>query len=166
MNGSYIFNVSNTESNGVEYNLYYIRLNDLVKRFSNQAAIKSGTGEIKLDAIMSIVPAKSNSPKGSCDDYGNYYGEVYDTYSGISNARGWAHKEDLKSRFNKVPTGMYRNVTVTGGTGIASTSGSGKYIYGTIATISATCSTGYDFDKWSDGKTSSRFYITVTSDLT
>ncbi len=166
LNGSYIFNVSNTESNGVEYNLYYIRLNDLVKRFSNQAAIKSGTGEIKLDAIMSIVPAKSNSPKGSCDDYGNYYGEVYDTYSGISNARGWAHKEDLKSRFNKVPTGMYRNVTVTGGTGIASTSGSGKYIYGTIATISATCSTGYDFDKWSDGKTSSRFYITVTSDLT
>jgi len=166
LNGSYIFNVSNTESNGVEYNLYYICLNDLVKRFSNQAAIKSGTGEIKLDAIMSIVPAKSNSPKGSCDDYGNYYGEVYDTYSGISNARGWAHKEDLKSRFNKVPTGMYRNVTVTGGTGIASTSGSGKYIYGTIATISATCSTGYDFDKWSDGKTSSRFYITVTSDLT
>ena len=166
LNGSYIFNVSNTESNGVEYNLYYICLNDLVKRFSNQAAIKSGTGEIKLDAIMSIVPAKSNSPKGSCDDYGNYYGEVYDTYSGISNARGWAHKEDLKSRFNKVPTGMYRNVTVTGGTGIASTSGSGKYIYGTIATISATCSTGYDFDKWSDGKTSSRFCITVTSDLT
>ena len=166
LDGSYIFNVSNTESNGVEYNLYYIRLNDLVKRFSNQAAIKSGTGEIKLDAIMSIVPAKSNSPKGSCDDYGNYSGEVYDTYSGISNARGWAHKEDLKSRFNKVPTGMYRNVTVIGGTGIASTSGSGKYIYGTIATISATCSTGYDFDKWSDGKTSSRFYITVTSDLT
>lgn len=166
LNGSYIFNVSNTASNGVEYNLYYIRLNDLVKRFSNQAAIKSGTGEIKLDAIMSIVPAKSNSPNGSCDDYGNYSGEVYDTYSGISNARGWAHKEDLKSRFNKVPTGMYRNITVTGGTGIASTSGSGKYIYGTIATISATCSTGYDFDKWSDGKTSSRFYITVTSDLT
>ena len=166
LNGSYIFNVSNTESNGVEYNLYYIRLNDLVKRFSNQAAIKSGTGEIKLDAIMSIVPAKSNSPNGSCDDYGNYSGEVYDTYSGISNARGWAHKEDLKSRFNKVPTGMYHYVTVTGGTGIASTSGSGKYIYGTIATISATCSTGYDFDTWSNGKTSSKFYITVTSDLT
>lgn len=114
---------------------------------------------------MSIVPANSNTPNGSTDDNGNYKGEVYDTYSGIANARGWAHPGDLQSRFNKVPTGMYRTVTVTGGTGIASTSGSGTYIYGTRATISATCSTGYDFNSWSNGKTTTAFRVEVTDNL-
>lgn len=165
LNGSFIRSVSNITSGNVEYNLYYIRLNDLIKRFNNQSAITSGKGEIKLDAIMSIVPAKSNTPTGSTDDYGNYTGEVYDTYSGIANARGWAHPGDLQSRFNKVPTGMYRTVTVTGGTGIASTSGSGTYIYGTRATISATCSTGYDFNSWSNGKTTTAFRVEVTDNL-
>lgn len=165
LNGSFVLNASNITSGNVEYNLYYIYLNDLIRRFNNQSAITSGKGEIKLDAIMSIVPAKSNTPSGSTDDYGNYTGEVYDTYSGIANARGWAHPEDLQSRFNKVPTGMYRTVTVTGGTGIASTSGSGTYIYGTVATISATCSTGYDFNGWSNDKTTSSFYVQVKDNL-
>lgn len=165
LNGSFIFKANDTTSGNVEYNLYYIRLNDLIKRFSNQSAITSGKGEIKLDAIMSIVPANSNTPNGSTDDNGNYTGEVYDTYSGIANARGWAHPGDLQSRFNKVPTGMYRTVTVTGGTGIASTSGSGTYIYGTRATVSATCSTGYDFNGWSNGKTTTAFRVEVTDNL-
>lgn len=165
LNGSFVLNASNITSGNVEYNLYYIYLNDLIRRFNNQSAITSGKGEIKLDAIMSIVPANSNTPNGSTDDNGNYKGEVYDTYSGIANARGWAHPGDLQSRFNKVPTGMYRTVTVTGGTGIASTSGSGTYIYGTRATISATCSTGYDFNSWSNGKTTTAFWVEVTDNL-
>lgn len=165
LNGSFVLNASNITSGNVEYNLYYIYLNDLIRRFNNQSAITSGKGEIKLDAIMSIVPANSNTPNGSTDDNGNYTGEVYDTYSGIANARGWAHPGDLQSRFNKVPTGMYRTVTVTGGTGIASTSGSGTYIYGTRATISATCSTGYDFNSWSNGKTTTAFRVEVTDNL-
>ena len=165
LNGSFVLNASNITSGNVEYNLYYIYLNDLIRRFNNQSAITSGKGEIKLDAIMSIVPANSNTPNGSTDDNGNYKGEVYDTYSGIANARGWAHPGDLQSRFNKVPTGMYRTVTVTGGTGIASTSGSGTYIYGTRATISATCSTGYDFNSWSNGKTTTAFRVEVTDNL-
>lgn len=165
LNGSFVLNASNITSGNVEYNLYYIYLNDLIRRFNNQSAITSGKAEIKLDAIMSIVPANSNTPNGSTDDNGNYTGEVYDTYSGIANARGWAHPGDLQSRFNKVPTGMYRTVTVTGGTGIASTSGSGTYIYGTRATISATCSTGYDFNSWSNGKTTTAFRVEVTDNL-
>lgn len=165
LNGSFVLNASNITSGNVEYNLYYIYLNDLIRRFNNQSAITSGKAEIKLDAIMSIVPANSNTPNGSTDDNGNYTGEVYDTYSGIANARGWAHPGELQSRFNKVPTGMYRTVTVTGGTGIASTSGSGTYIYGTRATISATCSTGYDFNSWSNGKTTTAFRVEVTDNL-
>lgn len=165
LNGSFVLNASNITSGNVEYNLYYIYLNDLIRRFNNQSAITSGKAEIKLDAIMSIVPANSNTPNGSTDDNGNYTGEVYDTYSGIANARGWAHPGDLQSRFNKVPTGMYRTVTVTGGTGIASTSGSGTYIYGTRATVSATCSTGYDFNGWSNGKTTTAFRVEVTDNL-
>ena len=166
LTGDYIVNYDNSSVGNKEYNLYYIRLSDLIKRFRNQNVIKSGAGEIKLNAVMSIVPPNSDNPNGTINDNGDATGEVYDTYEGISKARKWAHPEDLKTRFNKVPTGMYRTVSVSGGTGISGTSGSGTYIYGVIATISATCSSGYDFNSWDNGKTSSSFYYTVTEDKT
>ena len=166
LTGDYIVNYDNSSVGNKEYNLYYIRLSDLIKRFRNQNVIKSGAGEIKLNAVMSIVPPNSGNPNGTINDNGDATGEVYDTYEGISKARKWAHPEDLKTRFNKVPTGMYRTVRVYGGTGISGTSGSGTYIYGVIATISATCSNGYDFNSWDNGKTSSSFYYTVTEDKT
>ena len=166
LNGNYINLTSTVTNGGKEYNLYYISIDSLKNRFNNQDAINSGKGEVKLDAVMSVVNPNQASPNGSMDDSGNYNGEVYDTRDGIANARGWSDKSDFDSYFNKTPVGMYRTVTVTGSTGISGTSGSGKYIYGSFATISATCSNGYEFDKWSDtSKRGIRFGVVVTSDL-
>lgn len=166
LNGSYIKYLPNVTVDNVEYILFYIPIDSLIDRFHNQDAINNGTGEIKLDSIMSVVEGGSDSPNGWIDDNGNHGGEVYDTYDGIANARSWSNatKKDLYSNFNKVPTGMYFNISVSGGSGISSTSGGGKYIYGARATISAECSDGYDFDKWSNGKTTSRFSHKVTGD--
>ena len=166
LNGSYIKYLPNVTVDNVEYILFYIPIDSLIDRLHNQDAINNGTGEIKLDSIMSVVEGGSDSPNGWIDDNGNHGGEVYDTYDGIANARSWSNatKKDLYSNFNKVPTGMYFNISVSGGSGISSTSGGGKYIYGARATISAECSDGYDFDKWSNGKTTSRFSHKVTGD--
>ena len=166
LNGNYINRFPSSNSNGTEYNLYYINFDSLKSRFSNQAAINSGAGTLYFDAVMSIVPAKSNTPNGTINDWGNTTGEVYDTFAGISNARKWGHPDDLRHYYNKSPEGLYRNVYVYAGTGIASVSGSGTYVYGAWATISATCSTGYDFNYWSNnGGSSSSFGVKVTSNL-
>ena len=166
LNGNYINRFPSSNSNGTEYNLYYINFDSLKSRFSNQAAINSGAGTLYFDAVMSIVPAKSNTPNGTINDWGNTTGEVYDTFAGISNARKWGHPDDLRHYYNKSPEGLYRNVYVYAGTGIASVSGSGTYVYGAWAAISATCSTGYDFNYWSNnGGSSSLFGVKVTSDL-
>lgn len=166
LNGNYINKFPSSNSNGTEYNLYYINFDSLKSRFSNQAASNSGAGTLYFDAVMSIVPAKSNTPNGTVDDWGNTTGEVYDTFAGISKARGWGHPDDLRHYYNKSPEGLYRNVYVYKGTGISSVSGSGTYVYGAWATISATCSTGYDFNYWSNSSSSSSsFGVKVTSDL-
>ena len=166
LNGNYINKFPSSNSNGTEYNLYYINFDSLKSRFSNQAAINSGAGTLYFDAVMSIVPAKSNTPNGTVDDWGNTTGEVYDTFAGISKARGWGHPDDLRHYYNKSPEGLYRNVYVYSGTGIAGVSGGGTYVYGAWATISATCSTGYDFNYWSNSSSSSSsFGVKVTSDL-
>lgn len=166
LNGNYINKFPSSNSNGTEYNLYYINFDSLKSRFSNQTAINSGSGTLYFDAVMSIVPAKSNTPNGTINDWGNTTGEVYDTFDGISKARGWGHPDDLRHYYNKTPEGLYRNVYVYKGTGISSVSGGGTYVYGAWATISATCSTGYDFNYWSNnGGSSSSFGVKVTSDL-
>lgn len=166
LNGNYINKFPSSNSNGTEYNLYYINFDSLKSRFSNQTAINSGSGTLYFDAVMSIVPANSNTPNGTINDWGNTTGEVYDTFEGISKARGWGHPDDLRHYYNKSPEGLYRNVYVYKGTGISSVSGSGTYVYGAWATISATCSTGYDFNYWSNSSSSSSsFGVKVTSDL-
>lgn len=166
LGGNYLKWCATNTSGDTEYNLYYVNFNNLRSRFSNQAAINSGAGTLYFDAVMSIVPAKSNTPNGTINDWGNTTGEVYDTFEGISKARGWGHPDDLRHYYNKSPEGLYRNVYVYPGTGIANVSGSGTYVYGAWATISATCSTGYDFNYWSNnGGSSSSFGVKVTSDL-
>lgn len=166
LGGNYLTRCATNTSGGTEYNLYYVNFNDLRNRFSNQAAINSGAGILYFDAVMSIVPANSNTPNGTINDWGNTTGEVYDTFEGISKARGWGHPDDLRHYYNKSPEGLYRNVYVYSGTGIAGVSGGGTYVYGATATIRATCSTGYDFNYWSNnGGSSSAFVVRVTSDL-
>ena len=105
----------------VEYILFYIKTDDLRTRFHNQNAINNG----------------------------NHGGEVYDTYDGIANTRSWSNatKKDLYSNFNKVPTGMYFSISVSGGSVILSTSGGGKYIYGVRASKRRHRSRGVEVSK-------------------
>ena len=164
--GDYIQHLPAVTVDGVEYNLDYIRIDDLRNRFQNQSAINSGAGEIRLDSVMTVKNGGTDTPNGWIDDQGNRGGEVYEDYNGIANARGWSSQtmQDLHSNFNKTPTGMYFTVMVTGGTGISQTYGSGRYIYEARAVISADCATGYDFNTWSNGKTTRSFLYKVTGD--
>ncbi len=56
-------------------------------------------GTIYLDAIMTVV--EGGRVLGSLSNNGGISGEVYTTYAGIANARGWADKEALKTHFGK-----------------------------------------------------------------
>lgn len=57
-------------------------------------------GYVYLDGIMTVK--EGNRSLGSMSEDGTFYGEVYTTFDGIANARGWADKEALRSHFNKV----------------------------------------------------------------
>ena len=121
LNGEYVKYISNVTVGDVEYILFYIKTDDLRTRFHNQNAINNG----------------------------NHGGEVYDTYDGIANTRSWSNatKKDLYSNFNKVPTGMYFSISVSGGSVILSTSGGGKYIYGVRASKRRHRSRGVEVSK-------------------
>lgn len=59
--------------------------------------LKGGT--VKLDAIMTVI--ENEVVMGSMDREGNFYGEVFDDYNEIADARAWRDKEGLKTHFNK-----------------------------------------------------------------
>jgi len=55
-------------------------------------------GYVYLDSIMTVT--EYGTDMGEIDDAGNLRGEVYQTYEGIRNARGWADGDKLKSYYN------------------------------------------------------------------
>lgn len=61
--------------------------------------IKKIGGIAYLDNIMTVK--ENGEIKGYVDEDGSYYGEVYDTYDGIANARGWKNPEDLHQYFGR-----------------------------------------------------------------
>ncbi len=54
---------------------------------------------VYIDEIMTVVD--HGVVKGGIDPSGNGWGEVYYSYDGISNARNWVAKENLKTHFDK-----------------------------------------------------------------
>ena len=151
-------------SDGYTYNLYYITLNEGLKErldSSWENAFIAGEVELEVNACMTTVV--NGVLKGTIDDNGNTTGTVYKTYDGISNAANWSSssKTTLQTYFNKSIDGLFHEITITKGSGISSTSGSGTYLYGTKVPIIATLSTGYQWNanrgsKWtgSDGYSS------------
>ena len=55
---------------------------------------------------------------------------------------------------------------LSGNTTMGTTSGTGNYLAGSTATISASANTGYHFTQWNDGNTSATRSFTVTSNVT
>ncbi len=150
LGGNYMSRVEQRTVDGYVYTLYKASLANLRSRMSAtaRAALQNGNCNIIFDACMTTKI--NNAYKGGMTDDGPSWGTVYTTYDGIANAQDWtsASKETLKTYFNKEVVGLFYNVTLNAGPGIASVSGGGRYCYGTVITISANVSNGYVFHTW------------------
>ena len=141
--------------NGREYNWYRIDFGVFKGSFNStaQSVMNKSSCKIKLNAVMCLKIDGVNQGKiyDSSDNI-NKTGTVYTDYAGISGAAGWDDtvKKDLESRFNKDIKGIYVTLTVNKGTGISSTTGQGTYLIGSRTTVSATASTGYMVDYWTN----------------
>ncbi len=172
LGGSYLVRKNQKIVSGTDYSLYAISLGTMKSRLNATAksAINSGNCQIILDACMAVV--KNGKVKGSMNDYGTVSGTVYTTYSGIAGAAGWSNSalNSLYSYFGKSVSGLFYNVSVKKGTGIASVYGGGNYCYGTWVTVGASCQSGYSFKNWNGstgaGKSTYGFYVTGNSVFT
>ena len=112
-------------------------------------------------------------PQGGVSDGGSTWGEVYSTYEGIANARGWTAttKENMHSMFNKRIVDLYRSVYVEAGDGVEKVSGGGTYCYGSSVIAKAEVKTGYSFKNWThlytggQESTSSNCFLQVTDNI-
>ena len=84
-------------------------------------------------------------------------------YVWAKNNAGTYVKTGSVSSSNNNPTVNYYDVTLTKGTGIESVAGDGTYLSGETASVSATLSDGYTWDKWSDNNTTLNRSITVST---
>lgn len=152
LGGTHMQRISEVSDNGTEYNLYSIRLSTLRNRMSNEAveAMNAGRVSINLDACVTL--RKNGRLLSAMDDNGCTLDpkHFYTNHAGIANAAPWrkATKDKLKSYFNKNIVGLLIRVEAVGDEGVASTSGSGVYLYGTRLNVSLKTKKGYDFKHW------------------
>lgn len=150
LGGSYMYHVDTRTKSNYEYNLYSLPLNNLKRRLNTKAtkALERGDCRLILDACMIVV--NNGKAKGAMNDSGPTSGNVYTTYSGISQAANWSSsaKRSFSNYFDKPVQGLFFQVQSRGDKGIVSTSGDGYYCYGTFVTLCATVKKGYDFDMW------------------
>jgi hypothetical protein len=155
LGGAYLVNTNTVQNSTNIYQLYALSLSSVRSRMNAtaRAAMDRGKCSIVLNACMVVV--RNNVPQGSMNDHGVTSGRVYTTYSGIVGAANWAlaSRTALLSYFNKSVSGLFYTVSVRGGTGIDSVGGGGTYCYGTLVTISASASMGYEFSHWSGSQT-------------
>lgn len=156
LGGKYMTSIDVRVINGYEYCLYKVTLKDIKGRLSSAGlrALENPNSNIIFDActttkIKGVV-------QGGMTDTGPSWGKVYTTYNGIVNAQNWssATKETLKSYYNKKVVGLYYNVSLNKGVGIASVSGEGRYCFGTTVTVKAQAADGYHFLNWTGSNTS------------
>ena len=151
LGGNYLRTVNTVQDGDSIYNLYAMQLSSLKQRMNGSAiaAMNQGSCTIVLDACMVVMT--NGSPGGTMNDSGITSGRVYTSYDGIANAAGWtaASKEALHSYFNKSVDGLFYNVSVGGGSGIARAEGGGRYCYGTYVAVNAVPAKGYLFSHWS-----------------
>lgn len=161
-----LHNTTNTSK--YEYMMYKLSLDRIKSRLNVSAsqALSEGKASIVLDACMVIN--KNGKNKGAMNDNGPTWGNVYDTYTGISGAAGWSRSalDSLHSYFGKTVSGLFKTITVKGSNGISSVSGSGTYCHGVKVKVSASLNTGYDFKNWdgNNGLTSNPYEFYASND--
>lgn len=135
---------------GYEYCLYRVTLSNLKSRLSEAGlnALSNPDCNIIFDACTTTK--LKGVVQGGMTDRGPSWGDVYTTYNGIVNAQDWSKttRETLKSYYNKSVEGLFYDVSVETGTGIARASGAGRYCFGTEVTIGAQAQEGYHFAGW------------------
>lgn len=89
---------------GRAHTFFYVNREDVLGRtsivseeWSNE--LRNSGGVVYLDSIMTVC--QYGYPLGELDEYGNWAGEVYFTYDGISTARWWRNPEDLRQDFDR-----------------------------------------------------------------
>lgn len=164
LDGKHMNSIDSCTVNGYEYCLYRVTLDNLKSRLSEEGrnVLSHPDSNIVFDACTTT---KLNGVlQGGMTDKGPSWGQVYTTYNGIVNAQKWssATKETLKSYYNKTVEGLFYEVKVEKGTGIAAVSGGGKYCFGTRVTIHAAPQEGFHFAGWSgSGESSNAAYTFV-----
>lgn len=119
---------------------------------SKSSGLSAGGTTISKD-ITSFVESET-------ENAGNIAGDLYVSIgSGLSTK----HCENVKIVINWEYTTY--NISVSS-SGSGSVAGSGMYLLGSSATISATPNDGYRFVRWSDGNTNATRTVTVTGDAT
>lgn len=150
LGGSNMTSIHVQEVNGYEYCLYKVTLSNIRARMNDGAkyALTVANANIIFDACTTTK--LNGEVQGGMTDAGPSWGDVYTTYDGIANAQNWSSttKETLKSYYNKSVKGLFYNLSVQGGEGIETVTGSGKYCFGTEVTISAKAKEGYHFSGW------------------
>lgn len=143
--------------NGYVYCLYRVTLSNLKSRLSSAGVDTLNNPNCNIIFDACITTKRKGVVQGGMTDSGPSWGEVYTTYNGIVNAQNWteATKNALKSYYNKSVKGLFYDVTVKKGTGIAQVSGAGRYCFGTEVTIQAKVLEGYHFTGWTGSSTSS-----------
>lgn len=150
LGGRYMYALHSCRKGGAEYNLYALTLSDLKARLNAKAsqALNKGKASMQMDACMIVV--KRGIAQGAMNDNGPTSGTVYMTYQGIANAQNWSSESyhSFYNYFQKEIEGLFFQVDVIAGDGIASVSGGGEYCYGYTAVLQAKAKTGYDFAEW------------------
>lgn len=135
-----------------------------------------------LKAFIEVVNHDRDSSQiYSREGLGDYYRPIADgTYSFRASAPGYttktytnvtaAYGTPTNLLIELVPVGWvpvnYMITAVSDNAQMGSVTGSGTYVGGTTATLTATANAGYQFTQWNDGNTTNPRSFTVTSDST
>ena len=85
--GSKVHNLPSKNVDGYIYSAYFITLKD-IRDSIGAAHFNNPNYTIWMDAYNTVI--ENGTTKGGVSDGGATWGEVYSTYDGIANARGWS----------------------------------------------------------------------------
>ena len=164
LGGNNMSSIDTCTVNGYEYCLYRVTLDNLKSRLSEEGRNTLNHPDCNIVFDACTTTKLNGVVQGGMTDIGPSWGKVYTTYNGIVNAQDWssATKETLKSYYNKTVEGLFYEVKVEKGPGIAEVSGAGKYCFGSRVTISAVAQEGFHFTSWSGSGNSSNASYTFT----
>ena len=139
------------------YELYKISFYNFKSTFSSSTQAAMVNGSVIFDSVNVI--RKNGVLQGMVyDSVGSpsYTGTIYTTLDGIRGAAPWSQTtyNDFATQYNKPVADLYYNLNVVSGNGVGKTSGSGTYLVGSKANLSAEpVNDGYAIDYWqySDG---------------